>query len=169
MLIFPPTIILRHRKENLKKCSLRGLESRPDIDFFTYPKETLPDLTGYFLLALDAPPLTAEDANLGIFLIDGTWRYAELMYRQQPLPHRFVLRSLPSHFSTAYPRRQDDCAEPSRGLASVEALFLTYSILGRDTQGLLDHYHWKEDFLLKNSLLPTCAYWGNPIKSKELI
>ncbi len=152
MFTFPPTVILRHRKENLKKCSLRGLESRSDFQFFTYPKDTLPDLSGYFLLALDAPVLQEGDRDLGVFLIDGTWNYAEVMERQLPRPHLFQKRSLPSHCSTAYPRRQEDCVDPTKGLASVEALFLAFSILGRKTEGLLDHYYWGEAFLQKNSL-----------------
>ena len=154
MFLFPPTIILRHRRENLKKCSLRGLESRSDCLFFTYPKEilTLPDLSNYCLLTLDAPPLSPADKNKGIFLIDGTWRYAQLMEKQLPEPRLFQRRSLPSGFQTAYPRRQGDCPEPTRGLASVEALFLAYMLLERPTTDLLDHYLWKEAFLKRNSL-----------------
>lgn len=147
MMQFPPTIILRHTRENLKKCSLRGLESRKDMIFLTYPTSVLPDLTGYCVLTMDAPPLSIEDAHLGLFLIDGTWRYAEKMAKSLPSPAPFVCRSLPTHFRTAYPRRQLDCPDPERGLASVEALYLAYSILGRSTEGILDHYHWKELFL----------------------
>ena len=138
---FPPTIILRHRKENLKKCSLRGLENRPDMHFFTYPLESpQPNLESYVVLAVDAPPLTGEDKDKGIFLIDGTWRYAEKMLQSlhRPLP----LRSLPE-VATAYPRRQ----EVKQGLASIEALYLAYKILGRDPEELLDDYYWKEGFL----------------------
>src|SRR6185437_8357424 len=147
MSYFQPTIILRHRKENLKKCSLRGLEARPDFRFFTYPKDVLPDLTGYALLTLDAPPLTGADATLGLFLIDGTWRYAEKMFSQLPKPHPFTLRSIPGHFRTAYPRTQEGCQDPERGLASIEALYAAFLVTGRDTTGLLEHYHWKRDFL----------------------
>lgn len=149
MLGFPPTIILRHRRENLKKCSLKGLETRSDCRFFTYPKDQLPNLSSYVLLALDAPVLTEADQNKGIFIIDGTWRYAAQMEGQLERPQLFERRSLPPGFQTAYPRRQEDCPEPNRGLASVEALFIAYSILGRDTTGLLDHYYWGEDFLKK--------------------
>jgi pre-rRNA-processing protein TSR3 len=152
MFLFPPTIILRHRKENLKKCSLRGLEERSDFHFFTYPKDKLPNLSRYFLLTMDALPISEADKDLGIFLIDGTWRYAELMERQLPKPHCFKKRSLPLHFQTAYPRRQADCPDPSRGLASAEALYLTYFLLGRNAEGLLKNYHWKEAFLKKNIL-----------------
>lgn len=152
MFSFPPTIILRHRKENLNKCSLKGLEERSDFLFFTYPNAELPNLLNYVLLTIDAPPLSSEDAKSGIFLIDGTWRYASLMYRQLPKPNGLIYRSLPSQYKTAYPRRQLDCPDPERGLASIEALFAAYSILGRDTKGLLDNYHWKERFLELNKL-----------------
>src|SRR3990172_5722984 len=121
MLTFPPTIILRHKRENLKKCNLRGLEGRPDFQFFTYPHSALPDLSGYVLLSMDAPPLTPDDKELGIFLVDGTWRYAAQMERQLAHPHLFQRRSLPANIPTAYPRRQEDCPDPPPGLASIEA------------------------------------------------
>ena len=154
MFLFPPTIILRHRKENLKKCSLRGLETRSDFRFYTYPKDQLPDLSRYFLLMVNAPPLHEEDRHLGIFLIDGTWNYAERMMRQLPKPHLFQARSLPMHYQTAYPRCQKGCPDPSRGLASVEALYLAYNLLGRNTEGLLNNFYWKEEFLKKNFIRP---------------
>ena len=149
---FPPTFVIRHRLENLKKCSLRGLESRSDFTFLSYPYKALPDLTGYLILTLDAPPLGEEDKNLGILVIDATWRYANKMI--QPLigqPH-FVYRSLPPHYRTAYPRRQNDCSDPERGLASIEAIYLSYRLMGRETKGLLDNYYWKMQFLLVNSI-----------------
>jgi len=145
MTSFPPTIILRHRKENLKKCSLRGLETRSDMLFYQYPWKTpLPKLNQYIVLTMEAEPLTINDKDKGIFLIDGTWRYVEKMFNS--LEFAFEKRSLPKA-KTAYPRRQEDCSDPSRGLASVEALYLAYVILERDPSGLLDHYYWKEQFL----------------------
>ena len=144
--LFSPTLILRHKRENLKKCSLHGLEGRPDCQFFTYPKDTLPTLENYLLLTPGAPELKPADASRGILLVDGTWRYAEKMIQQLQVPHLFECRSLPAHFETAYPRRQ----EISTGLASIEALYIAYFILGRSTDGLLDFYFWKENFLQKN-------------------
>lgn len=144
---YPPTVIYRHRKENLKKCSLTGLENRSDILFFTYPIDSLPDLDGYILLDLEGPVLSQEDRGRGLCLIDATWRYAEVMLKQseQSLIGT-VKRSLPKDIRTAYPRRQDDCPDPDFGLASIEALYSAYHILGLDTKGLLDHYHWKHQF-----------------------
>ncbi len=155
MFLFPPTFILRHRRENLKKCSLRGLEQREDIYFFTYPKDVMPDLSRHILLTIDAPPLAKRDEGYGLFLIDATWTYAETMYKQIKDPHLIQKRSLPAGYQTAYPRRQEDCSDPARGLASVEALYIAYRILGRDGTGLLDNYYWKEGFFKKNEHLGT--------------
>lgn len=149
---FPPTIVLRHKKENLKKCSLRGIESRNDFEFYTYPKDTLPNMLGYICLSINAPVLSAEDADKGLFVLDGTWRYADVMYHNTPGLDLLIPRSLPSHYQTAYRRKQVDCPDPERGLASIEAIYIAYHILGRDTTGLLDNYHWKDDFLKKNNL-----------------
>ena len=78
-------IILRHRKENLKKCSLRGLETREDLLFLTYPKDHLPDLSNFVLLDKDAKyELSHKDSNKGIFLIDSTWNYLEKILKIVP-------------------------------------------------------------------------------------
>lgn len=142
------TIILRHRRENLKKCSLRGLENRPDLSFYTYPTDPLPDCSNFLLLKVGAPPLTLEDRNRGLFLIDGTWRLAQIMDKQ--LPWKLETRSLPSGFRTAYPRRQTDCPDPNAGLSSIEALYVAHLFLGRSVENLLDAYYWKNHFLQIN-------------------
>lgn len=144
----PKTLILRHRKENLKKCSLRGLEGREDCCFLKYPFESLPPLDHYVMLVMEgAPPLTLEDKNKGIFLLDSTWRYLPKMIAAVDKVAFVEKRVLPGHFQTAYPRTQEDCEDPRRGLSSLEALYIAYKILGRSTEGLLDHYHWKDQFL----------------------
>lgn len=144
---FPPTLVWRHKKENLKKCSLRGLESRVDFQFFVYPSEQLPDLTNYIVLALDAPPLTIADSGQGLLILDATWRYAEKMLQRVLTVPGVTYRSIPAHYRTSYPRRQTDCPNPEQGLASIEAIYVAYQLLGRSTEGLLDHYYWKEQFL----------------------
>jgi pre-rRNA-processing protein TSR3 len=158
--VFIPTIIWRHHRENLRKCSLRGLEERPDFRFYLYPQDRLETqinhldpnfLDQYLLLSVDAPPLTTQDRQAGLLLIDATWRYAHVM--EQQLRHSFPperRRSLPSGFITAYPRCQTACPDPARGLASIEALYIAYHLLERDTAGLLDSYYWREQFLAIN-------------------
>ena len=39
---------------------------------------------------------------------------------------------------------------PAVGLATIEAIYAAYRVLGRDTTGLLDGYHWAEPFLELN-------------------
>lgn len=150
MFTFPPTIIFRHRRENLKKCSLRGLEGRQDMTFYTYPKHSLPDVSNYILLSMNGVPLSKEDGKHGLLLLDGTWRYAEKMQKSLSTP--LIERSIPAGFVTAYPRTQEDCKDPTKGLASVEALYIAYTIMGRETTGLLDNYYWRDAFLEKNAL-----------------
>ena len=118
--------------------------------FLTYPRDPLPNLAGYVLLVMDsdAPILSVDDAPRGLFILDATWRYAEVMGRAaEPALLDCVRRALPAEIRTAYPRRQADCPDPTRGLASIEALFAAYFLLGRDTSGLLDRYHWADAFL----------------------
>src|SRR5437016_3135011 len=121
----PPTVVWRHRKENLKKCSLRGLEERSDFQFYRYPG-ALPDLTGYVLLTLNAPTLSPQEAERGLFVIDATWRYALAMEKKANEIPFLIKRSLPEQYRTAYPRCQTECPDPVRGLASIEAIYVAY-------------------------------------------
>ena len=145
------TIILRHRRENLRKCSLTGLESRDDLAFYTYPIDKLPDLRGYVVLKVGAPPLTTEDRGKGVLLIDGTWLLAQRMANQ--LPIGLEGRSLPPGYRTAYPRRQTGCPSAEEGLSSIEALYIAHKLLNLSTEGLLDCYYWKEKFFSINSAI----------------
>jgi len=150
------TIIIRHKKENLKKCSLKGLEKRDDFLFLTYPvfsdlkKISTFDFSNYVLLEMNAKELTNEDQNKGILLIDSTWRYVEKILKI--LPQDIEKRSLPKNYITTYPRKQTLCPDPTRGLASIEALYLAYLITKKETKGLLNNYHFKEAFLKTNTL-----------------
>lgn len=148
---FPPTYVLRHRRENLKKCSLRGLEIRPDFHFFSYPHSVLPDLSNYMLLSFDGPLLSNADSERGLFILDATWRYADKMMRFVDSHALLERRSLPREYRTAYPRRQEDCPLPEHGLASIEAIYIAYLLMERNPTGLLDMYHWKYEFLAKNN------------------
>lgn len=150
---YPPTLIIRHKKENLRKCSLRGLENRADLRFLTYPFQNLPPLTGYVMLVMEgAPELSIEDAGRGILLLDSTWHYLPKMVSAVEKTASCEKRVLPSLYRTAYPRCQADCVDPERGLSSIEALYLVHQILHRSTEGLLDHYYWKKQFLQINNL-----------------
>lgn len=145
---FPQTIIIRHRKEHPRKCSILALKGRPDIRIFTHPVKRLPSLEGYVRLSADGPPLTEADRACGLLLLDSSWRRVRGML--DPVEH-LPTRSLQG-WQTAFPRASKLGTDPDNGLASVEALYIAYHILGRPTEGLLDHYHWGEEFLRVNGL-----------------
>lgn len=102
------------------------------------------------LLGFDGKELSHEDCQYPLLILDGTWRLTKKI--ENALVGKPLRRSLPPLFKTAYPRRQEDCLEKSKGLASLEALYLAHLILGKSVEGLLDLYHWKEHFLSKNQL-----------------
>ncbi len=142
----PLTIIVRHPRERPSKCSVYPLRGRPDLIFLDYPPEQMPDLAGYIRLAPEGPPLSAADAACGLLILDGSWRWAEVMTRRfAHVPPR-SLRG----YRTAYPRVSKLYADPAEGLATVEALYLAYHLLGRRTEGLLEHYRWRDAFLQLN-------------------
>jgi pre-rRNA-processing protein TSR3 len=147
-LAYPPTLIVRHPKENPRKCSILPLRGRPDLVFLQHPVKERPPLESYVRLAAEGPGLSAADADRGILLLDGSWRWAAAMTRSfLDVPPRSL-----HGWRTAYPRISKLGTDPDNGLASVEALFLAYHLLGRPTAGLLDHYRWAEEFLWVNAL-----------------
>lgn len=144
--IYPRTLIVRHRKENPKKCTVLPLRGRPDVELVPYPVRQRPPLDGYVRLAADGPPLSDADAACGLLLLDGNWRWASAMTRNfVDVPPRSL-----HGWRTAYPRVSKLGTDPDNGLASVEALVVAYHLLGRSTEGLLDHYRWAEEFLKLN-------------------
>ena len=145
----PPTIVVRHPNENPRKCSILPLRGRAGLVFLTFPVTQPLDLDGYVRLAAEGPPLTPADAKAGLLLLDGSWRWAEVMNRQfLDVPPRSLQK-----FETAYPRISKRGTDPGNGLATVEALYAANAILGRPTEGLLDHYRWKDEFLKRNALV----------------
>jgi pre-rRNA-processing protein TSR3 len=143
---YAKTVLVIHPKEKRAKCSLEPLRGRPDLCFVDFSPQQSIELPGYVRLSVDGPPLTEADAKCGILLIDGSWRHAERMHEQfAAVPPRSL-----AGFRTAYPRVSKLFDDPAGGLASVEALYVAYRILGRPTEGLLDAYFWREQFLSLN-------------------
>ena len=70
-----PTTVIRHHKEKVSKCSLRFLHGRPEMTFLKHRPGSRFDATGFVLLAIDAPPLSAADAGHALLLLDSTWRW----------------------------------------------------------------------------------------------
>lgn len=145
----PPTVIVVHRRENRKKCSVEPLRSRSDFAFWTYPEEGPEPLDGYVRLGIGGPLLSEADRERGLLVLDATWRLAERMEKKYS---HIPVRSLPT-WQTAYPRVSKVFDDPAAGLATIEAIYLAYRQLGRDTTGLLDQYLWGQDFLERNNVI----------------
>jgi pre-rRNA-processing protein TSR3 len=142
----PPTVIVVHPRERRSKCSVEPLRNRDGFHFHSFPKPIELDLTGYVRLGIGGPQLSAADAGHGLLLLDGTWRLAE---RMEPFFDHVPVRSLPA-IKTAYPRKSHLFEDPDQGLATIEALYAAYRILGRPLTGLLDDYYWGNAFLAAN-------------------
>jgi pre-rRNA-processing protein TSR3 len=124
------------------------LRGRADLVFLSYPVAEPPLLHGYVRLAAEGEELSPDDAHSGLLLLDASWRWAQSMSQAfTDVPPRSL-----HGYQTAYPRKSKQGTDPENGLASIEALFLAYHILGRPTNGLLDHYRWADEFLLLNHL-----------------
>lgn len=142
---FRPTVIVVHPRERRAKCSVRPLKGRADFAFCNFPRMPY-DLTGYVRLGLGGPVLRHDDAGSGLLVLDGTWRHVEPMER---LHASIPIRSLPP-LQTAYPRSSKVREDPEGGLATIEAIYAAYRLLGRDVTGLLDRYYWASEFITQN-------------------
>ena len=143
----PPTIIVVHPTERRQKCSVEPLRGRDGFVFWKFPRPGPEPLEGYVRLGLGGPLLTREDAPRGLLVLDGTWRRVAAM---AAMFAHVPVRSLPP-WQTAYPRVSKLYEDPAEGLATIEALFAAYHVLGRDTTGLLESYHWAAEFLRRNA------------------
>lgn len=142
-----PTLIVVHAKEKRAKCTVEPLRFRPGFHFVDYPLRAPLALEGYLRLGFEGPMLSPTDANCGLLLLDGTWRIVQKMEAEfASVP----TRQLPQ-WQTAYPRVSKLYRDPPQGLATIEALYLAYRILDRDTTGLLDGYRWAAAFLEANA------------------
>lgn len=138
-----PISVIRHQKERLSKCSLVTLEKRDDITFYKAKQGWSFDVTGFTVLALDAPELSGVDAGRPLLLLDSTWRL--LPQLQACLCGSAESRTLPP-VDTAYPRVSKLSEDPLGGLASIEALYLAKLVLGERDDSLLESYYWREEF-----------------------
>lgn len=144
----PVTIIVVHPRERRAKCTVQPLRKQPGFQFYKHPRYPQ-DLTGYVRLGMGGPLLSAADENCGLLVLDGTWRWVEPMER---LAASIPIRSLPP-LTTAYPRSSKVSDDPEGGLATIEAIYAAYRLLGRDTRSLFDHYRWGQQFIEQNAAL----------------
>lgn len=128
---------------------MQPLRVRADFLFWNHPHRGEQPLDNYVRLGFGGPVIGPEDSGKGLLVLDGTWRWAATMeadYTDLPV------RSLPE-IQTAYPRVSKSYDDPAGGLATIEAIWAAYRLMGRETAGLLDEYHWKDEFLRLNTEL----------------
>lgn len=142
----PPTIMVVHPKERRSKCTVEPLRGRADFEFVRFPDSVKRSLDGYVRLGMGGPVMTENDASSGLLVLDGTWKLATKM---EPAYADLPVRSLPE-LKTAYPRTSKIYEDPSAGLATVEAVYAALRLMGRPVDGILDDYHWREEFLRLN-------------------
>ena len=142
------TIVMIHRKENLKKCSVWPLHPRADFRFHFFPYD-IPSLdpAKVVRLGMGGRLLSKADCEKDLLVLDATWRLAARM--EEPFVD-IPVRSVPP-LETAYPRVARDATDPSGGLATIEAIYFAHYILGWELEGILSHYRWREDFLQRNA------------------
>lgn len=143
------TVVIRHPRENRKKCSLRHLCGRSDFEFHNAADGFSFDATGYLVLEIGAPEISSADAGLPILLLDSTWLLLPKI--KAKIRGNYVARSIPQCVKTAYPRKSKLAEDPSGGLATVEALFAALYFSGRPDFSVLDGYPFADDFLKINN------------------
>lgn len=146
----PDILILRDPRESAKKCSLTPLRGREGVQFVNHKGGLVVETAGRFLLHHEGEELSPADADLGILLVDSSWRRLPLLLRS--LDGDPPRRRLPV-LRTAYPRKSSVYEDPDVGLASIEALFAATCLLGRPQPELLSDYRWRDEFLAANPQL----------------
>ena len=146
------TVVIRHPRELLSKCSLTPVEGREDtvawLSFLKAHQDLRFEAQGFTELAVDAQPLSKADRERPLLLLDSTCRLLPKV--RSKVYGETVKRSIPDEWVTTYPRVSKDGSDPTGGLASIEALFVAQALLGNVMPSLLDGYYWQTRFLSLN-------------------
>ena len=147
------TIIIRLNKESPKKCSLTPLRQRDDLDIEWHHCNIgdKVEVGAVTLLHPEGVPLSGDDDNRPLLLVDSSWR--DLPRMLSTVSGDFELRCLPKNLVTAYPRKSKIFEDPETGLASVEALHASSVGLGRRDDSLLEGYYFGDKWLELNPQL----------------
>lgn len=140
-------IIVVHPREKKRKCTVRHLREQPGYIFWRFPRRGDESVQNYVRIGMGGDELGPADADTGLLILDGTWKLA---HRMEPFFQDIPLRSL-GPWQTAYPRTSKVFDDPEGGLATVEAIYAAQVQVGRSTTGLLDNYHWANEFVSINA------------------
>lgn len=171
-----PVIVIRDPRERKSKCSLQPFRWHRDWYFINAGPQIRFDATHCIVLGMGSGELAPGDerfephesqaimdswsrlrgdcpslrdlrmgAGRPILLLDSTWK--RLPRIGKCVSGNPIQKSLPLRLRTAYPRVNMDGADPVGGLASIEAVYAAFRVLGYDHGELLAHYHWRDQFL----------------------
>ena len=140
-------LIFRDPRESAKKCSLTPLRGVPGVRFVDFKPGRRVDGARRILLHPEGELLEPTDEAEGLLLIDCSWRRVERML--DAVDGDPVVRRLPK-LETAYPRKSRLFEDPEQGLASIEALYAAFALLGSPHPQLLEGYRWAAEFLERN-------------------
>lgn len=142
-------IIIRDARESPRKCTVAPLRGTPGIEIRGWRRESIIEIPGVVtLLHHEGTPLSPADHGRPLLLVDSSWNHLPQVLAD--LRGTLERRSIPPGFVTAYPRKSRLFSDPEGGLATVEALHIARCILGLPSEGLLQHYYFREEFLSLN-------------------
>lgn len=146
--------VIIDRGETANKCTIAPVSQRPDFRIFRV-QETLAlgPLSAPILLHHQGECITELKKSLGevqgIASIDCVWhRLDGLINRIAGVKPAFA--RIPDGFETVYPRHNRHGKDPSKGLATIEAIFIGAALIGRWDVSLLSKYYFAEKFLQVN-------------------
>ncbi len=143
-------LILRDPRESTRKCSLTPLRGMQGIRFLEYRRERRYAVGRRVLLTPAGELLQPADRGLDLLVVDCSWRRVPSLLAT--LEGELLPRRLPPLVS-AYPRVSRTFADPTEGLASVEALYAASVLLGDPHPEWLRDYRFAAAFLEQNPSL----------------
>jgi pre-rRNA-processing protein TSR3 len=144
--------------ETPNKCTIAPLSYRSDFHLFdVWGEGPLGPLSAPILLHHEGACLT-EIRNTSkmapaLASVDCVWRrLPKLINRIEWInDSKPILVKIPPGFKTVYPRTGRPNADPSEGLATIEAIFIATSLLGNWDPTLLAHYYFGREFVELNA------------------
>lgn len=140
--------------EKANKCTIVPLSHRLDFRVMKVQgAQPLGPLRSSILLHHEGECLTTLRKSIhsahGIAAIDCVWRRLDVLLSRVIDPSPIFAR-IPDGFVTAYPRRSAKDTDPSKGLATIEAIFIAAAMLNNVDTSLLSKYYFGDKFLELN-------------------
>ena len=70
-------IIVVHPREKKRKCTVRHLREQPGYIFWKFPRRGDESVQNYVRIGMGGDELGPADADKGLLILDGTWKFPE--------------------------------------------------------------------------------------------